>query len=478
MTTRNTLDGKPYAENPHVAPLQCHGVTSQFDEGDFSSVVTPRCGSLLYRFAEIGKKSRGGLWALIQSVLFVCALFSPWYGACAKPVVSDVVIQQRSSRLVEVLYKLTGEKAIVTIDIQTNGVSIGKANFANAAGDINKEIDPSADNVRRITWQPWVNWPGHVIQDGSLKAVVIAHTYDAPPDYMVVDLTVSDTIRYYDSSEAVPGGVTNDVYKTTKMLFRKIPAAGVEWRMGSPAEGITAEVGRNADEVPHLVTFSSDYYMAVYETTYRQYNIICDSSYGTEAVWKTPYPPIYKSCRGTEWPEGGHTNVTGVAKKLRDKVACGFMFDLPTEAQWEFACRGGSGAAFCNGGNLTSSSATTDENAEIYAVYKGNATAVAEVGTKTPNIWNLFDMHGNYYEWCLDWYAADVSVYSTLDPKGPTKAEAEALGAGLKRVLRGGSINNNPSGLRSAFRNSRDQTVDYGKVALRLCCPVPMTSVD
>ena len=128
--------------------------------------------------------------------------------------------------------------------------------------------------------------------------------------------------------------------------------------------------------------------------------------------------------------------------------------------------------------SMTSSSATTDENAEIYAVYKGNATAVAEVGTKAPNVWNLFDMHGNYNEWCLDWYAADVSVYSTLDPKGPTKTEAEALGGGLYRVFRGGSHSSNPSGLRSAWRNSRAETADYGGVAVRFCCPVPMTSAD
>lgn len=416
----------------------------------------------------------------------LCALIGVG-GAYGLPVVSDVSVRQReASRLVEVTYRLTGEKAIVTVDIQTNGVSIGAANFANVGGDVNKELSPSDSAVRTITWQPKDSWPNRVVEGQSLQAVVIAHTHDSPPDYMAVDLVMKDTIRYYDSADAVPGGVTNDIYKTEKMLFRRISAAGVEWRMGSPSEGIAAEIGRKADETPHLVTLSRDYYMAVYETTYRQFNLIGNGNYGTEDDWKMPFSPIYGSCRGTAWPEGGHANVgnSSLAKKFRNK-ACGFMFDLPTEAQWEFACRGGSGAAFCNGGNLTSKDAETDENADRYAVYKANSqknangkAMAAEVGTKEPNAWGLYDMHGNCNEWCLDWYAEDTSAFASLDPKGPTKEEAEALGAGLYRVYRGGACSSRPADLRSAYRNSRDQWADWGGVAIRFCCPIPMTAVD
>ncbi len=405
-------------------------------------------------------------------------------GAVAQPLVSDVSISQRgASRLVQIDYRLTGEKAIVTVDIQTNGVSIGAANFANAVGDVNREIEPS-DERRTITWSPKDSWPNQVVAEQALTAVVIAHTYDDPPDYMVVDLSVKDTVRYYDCAEQVPGGVTNDAYKTEKLLFRKIPAAGVEWRMGSPSDGILAEVGRGTDEAARLVKLSRDYYMAVYELTYRQFNVICDSSYGADADMKTPFSPPYGSCRGTKWPEGGHTNVSGVVRNLRAK-ASGFMFDLPTEAQWEFACRGGSGTAFCNGGNLSDANAETDESADRYAVYKGNATTndsgkqqVSEVGTKAANTWGLYDMQGNMNEWCLDWYAADVSALPTLDPEGPSTAVATGEGGVSRRVYRGGAYSSKPVDLRAAKRASRDQWADYGGVCIRLCCPVPMTVED
>ena len=392
--------------------------------------------------------------------------------ASARPTVSDVTINQSgSSRKVTVNYRITGEKAIVTLDIQTNGVSIGAANFANAVGDVNMMIEPSED-LRTITWQPVLSWPNQIVEDKGLKAVVKAHTFDDPPDYMVVDLTVKDTIRFYDSVEQVPGGDTNDIYKTDKMLFSRIPAAGVEWRMGSPTETSVKELGRNSDEVPHLVKLSRDYYMAVYETTYQQWDRIGGSSYTTEANKLKPFTSPYGSSRGTGWPASGHATAGGLAKKLRDR-ACGFMFDLPTEAEWEFACRGGYGTALNNGTNLASADAATDENVELLAVYKGNSgtpAAVADVGTKQKNRWGLYDMHGNYNEWVLDWYVADLSTLPTLDPKGGE--------TGDYRVFKGGDYNKAPKNQRSAWRGSRDQWADYGGVGTRFCCPVPMDAQD
>lgn len=402
----------------------------------------------------------------------VALLAAGGISALAKPVVSDVTIAQRgASRLVEIKYKLTGEKAIVTLDIQTNGVSIGAANFANAVGDINMVVEPS-DDLRTITWQPVLSWPDQVVGNKGLKAVVKACTFDDPPDCMVVDLTMKNTIRFYDSVDQVPGGDTNDIYKTDKMLFSRIPAAGVEWRMGSPTEDSVKELGRNSDEVPHLVKLSRDYYMAVYETTYQQWDRIGGSSYTTEANKLTPFTSPYSSSRGTGWPASGHATVGGVAKKLRDK-ACGFMFDLPTEAEWEFACRGGYGTALNNGTNLASADAATDDNVELLAVYKGNSgtpAAVANVGTKQKNRWGLYDMHGNYNEWVLDWYVEDLSTLPALDPKGGE--------TGDYRVFKGGDYNKGPKNQRSAWRNSRSQTADYGGVGTRFCCPVPMDAQD
>ena len=104
----------------------------------------------------------------------------------------------------------------------------------------------------------------------NVQAVVTAWATNAPPNYMVVSLTAEKTIRFYANAESVPFGITNDLYKTDEMVFRKCPAANVEWRMGSPVT--PAESGRDAtSEVPHYVTHGEDFYIGVYEVTQRQY---------------------------------------------------------------------------------------------------------------------------------------------------------------------------------------------------------------
>ena len=114
----------------------------------------------------------------------------------AKPEVSNVVMRQDSqTRLVTVTYELASQPGIVTIDVCTNGVSIGAANFASVEGDVNKIVQPG-EGTRTITWWPCNDWPDVKISDKSLTVTVSAWATNAPPPYMVLDL-VCTNMRFF-----------------------------------------------------------------------------------------------------------------------------------------------------------------------------------------------------------------------------------------------------------------------------------------
>lgn len=107
-----------------------------------------------------------------------------------------------------------------------------------------------AAGTKTITWQPDKAWPGEFTDPGvEVRAVVTAWATNAPPDYMVVDLAAKSNVTYYACAEAVPYGVTNDLYKTTSLVMRKIPAGQVVWNMGSAGSA-------------HKILISNDYYLA------------------------------------------------------------------------------------------------------------------------------------------------------------------------------------------------------------------------
>ena len=361
----------------------------------------------------------------VTAILSASALF-------AEPRVdqSAVTLEQDSqSRLVTVGYELTGEPAVVTVDFQTNTlanaagdwVSIGDVNFTNVIGDVNLVVQPG---VRTITWQPDKSWPDQRINDGRVRAVVKAWATNAPPDWCVVCLLTDSQIaqtkradwnvprrRYFASKEAVPGGVTNDIYKTEFLVLRKIPAAGVVWRMGPSANSWSG------NPATCKVMLTQDYYMGIYEFTKSQYGLVKGTS-DSGATPKNSFN-VWNNVRGSgyPWPSvgEGYTNYThdvdssSALGGLRTRTGVD-SFDLPTEAQWEYACRAGSGAFMY--GNY----------GDICWCSQNSGNAVHTVGLKQPNAWGLYDMLGNVFELTLDWAANypspdSASGYAT-DPKG------------------------------------------------------------
>ena len=208
---------------------------------------------------------------------------------CAAPVIDQVSFtQDADTKMVTVTYRLTGDPAVVTMDVETNGVSAGGRATWHAFGDVSRRVEPDAVAAKTIFWQPMKDMPNWSGAAGDLGVTLKAWATNAPPDYMVVDLDIVQTnaVRYYVSAEAVPGGVTNDIYKTQKLLMRKIPAAEVTWCMGRNAseEDWSYSDPSLADaELGHLVTLSTDYYIGVYEFTQKQWAIL------TDGIWPSPF---------------------------------------------------------------------------------------------------------------------------------------------------------------------------------------------
>ncbi len=272
-------------------------------------------------------------------------------------------------------------------------------------------------------------------------------------------------------------GVTNNpIYKDTCLVMRKIPAKGDSFMMGSPAGevGRTKMIANSEDQIS--VRFTNDYYVAVFELTQAQYRRIANASPSAYTGEDADYHPVekvsYNTLRGAYnqngpsgerifWPTNSYRHEVysgSTMAKLRTKFSNAYEFDLLTEAQWEYACRAKTTTAFNNGKNLESVGAYASANLESVAWFvKSDAEAQANnnpthvVGTKAPNAWGLYDMHGNVGELCLD--VAPIAninpngLTELVDPPGLTNGKTDAY-----RSVRGGNTRRASWCTRSAAR--------------------------
>ena len=418
---------------------------------------------------------------LAAAILPLTALFA------ATPSVVDnsvAMVQGMATRLVTITYEIADAPAIVTMDVQTNrgdGVyaSIGAGNFTRIWGDVNRYVGVGS---HVISWQPMPDWPDVKISldAGGVRAVVTAWATNFPPDYAVIDLAVANNVRFYTCKEAIPyGGPTNDIYKTDYLVMRKMPAAGVRWRQGSP----DGESGRSAKfETLRYVTMSNDYYMAIYETTWGQWKKLGFGKPSNSTInWDAADAPLrpangmsWEMLRGTgasyDWPTAGHAVVAaGFLGALRTYTSQGFEFDLPTSAQWEYACRAGTFTALNNGSNTNYDEvAWCSEN----TIDASNPNGVEQqVGLKKPNNWGLYDMHGLHREWCLDYAPASGYMRSDAEVFEPA---AECPGGGVStgtRIWRGGTYRDTWTNGRSAYWSTEASNNVHSRNGFRMVCP-------
>ena len=348
--------------------------------------------------------------------------------AVAGSTATDVtLLQDEASGTFEIRYALNGDTpAIVTLDVETNGVSVGGAALACVAGDVNCVVTPGQG--RRAWWTPR-QAKGLVVADGSLKPVLHVWSLTSPPPYLAIDLTVTNAFRYYAEASFVPGGVTNVLYKTKSLLMRRIPAAGVTW-----TQGINETSGANPNYVQYdrsfLTYLSEDFYLGVYELTRGQFACVKEG-----ASAESPTHPLAGLAAASELANiKTADNValsvlqTGGSKKTYAGIP---ELRLPSNSQWEFACRAGSPYRFHWGNDSA--------DAARYAVF-GDATE--EVGLREPNAFGLYDMHGNVAEWTSGTYltpAERVATFGTGYVAGTTVVTNPVDGtSGINVPLRGG----------------------------------------
>jgi len=199
------------------------------------------------------------------------------------------------------------------------------------------------------------------------------------------------------------------------------------------------EKERADDETQHEVTISKPFYMGATEVTQAQYEAVMGKN---PSNFKGPQNPV----ENVAWDDA-----VEFCKKLSPKT--GKTVRLPTEAEWEYACRSGSKTRFAFG--------DADTDLRDYAWYTDNSESKTQpVGQKKPNAWGLYDMHGNVFEWCSDWYAKGYAAAAKTDSMGPAN--------GSLRVLRGGSWDGEPGYCRSASRGRHAPDARYGSYGFRV----------
>ena len=282
--------------------------------------------------------------------------------------------------------------------------------------------------------------------------------------YCVIDLSTGPSASRYPVkwlATPPPGGFNTDEYKTSKLVLRRI------------------EPGKFKMDGKYELTLTKPYYMGVFEVTQKQYELVTG---GNPSQFKGDMRPVenvsWNMIRGDSstynWPSSANVDSSTFMGKLQART--GLKFDLPTEAQWEYACRAGTTSKYNNGGDTVADlkklgrflfnqagRAWEESDADLARHEPDGKGGYSErhtvVGSYLPNAWGLYDMHGNVWEWCLDW-KGNLSGGVT-DPQGSS--------SGSDRVRRGGSWNSDTVvHCTSSHRGNNDPSYVNSYVGFRL----------
>lgn len=422
--------------------------------------------------------------AMLALLLTPAALF-------ADPSVERVIVRQQWpwSTDVKVEYSLSGVDANNPVNISVRAFN-GETELpsANLDAAITGERYGVTDPVGTLTIDPVAAFGTEQVAIGNFSVQLSLTTSAANMNdviYKIVDLKTANTVTdvrrkdFYNGkygnfvtnfSDVVSGWATslddvliwtdvakNDVYKTDKMVFRRIPAAGKSFQFMKGQQSATNAYYAAGEGIK--VSFTKDFYIGVFEVTQGQaMNLgIAGLGWGSFNLTNTTYRATRPAdnCNHQATTPSGTVIRNGFRTKTQITTAI-----LPTEAMWEYACRAGTDTYKYSGASGTLGK---DDGFSIYAQrawgINGNGPIPSRnsdisygtlcVGSLKPNAWGLYDMLGNVGEWCSDRYILGSAFWNctcynkedNVDPQGPTAEEANNT---KSRVIRGGSINNNP----------------------------------
>ena len=396
--------------------------------------------------------------------------------------VTNIVVQQRYpwNGKVDIDYEVVCDDANADVWVYATGYD-NDSNSSMAVRAVTGEGANAAVKAgkHRMTWDVTADYPG--FNSTSFKVKMTALTGGAP--YMVIDLSGGVDAQSYPVSylSSIPAGGWTDEYKTTKLVLRLIPPG--TFMMGSPTDelGHNWQSSYNAEDY-HQVTLTKPFYIGVFELTQKQYTLVMGSnpSYykgDVRPVETVSYDNIRGTVNGAAWPAHNQVDANSFMGRLRSKV--NMLFDLPTEAQWEYACRAGTTTALNSGKNITTTEGNCGNVAEVGRYEyntgdgKGGYSQHTKVGMYRENAWGLYDMHGNVAEWCLDWWVKNLGTSAKVDPKGGS--------SGSYRLVRGGcwydynSRGGCAAACRSAYRsnnnnNNTNPNNSNNYWGFRVCC--------
>ena len=439
----------------------------------------------------------------------------------AAPKATVASLTQDDDRTVMISYSLANAPAVVTFAAETNGpngwVALDGKCLSTASGDVFRRIDGETGTIR---WNVDRMGLEEAIVSGNLRVNLTAWRLDDTPDYMVVALVengiaAADRVRYFTSTNELPGGLlANREYRTSQLVMKRMHARGVRWMMGSPV-GTPGRAGNDSvtgfpPETMHPVTLTNDYYIGVFPLTVAQMAAIYYPDVNGGATGGFPIDRAMRICdrvyykqtfsfvmRSTNWPEPPDAgSVLGKMRTLRAGVIDDW--ELPSEAEWEFAARAnqpvmhwgdGTEYKFIDGYPYTTDygmpgrfrynqandwhKTWEDYTNEVTRTAQGPENGTPIAGSYAPNAYGLYDMHGGIWEWCLDWYQADITALNGRVNINPSDGTKTATGeTSTTRVLRGGCYLSNASTCRAAYRTgaSPGYPGDSQQGGARLCC--------
>lgn len=387
----------------------------------------------------------------------------------AAPVVSNVSMTQAANRDVTVTYTLSGAPAVITLDVLTNGVSIGAKNLSELAGDVNRLVE--TDGTHTITFSADYTWANQedAVRMEEAKPAVTAWPATSTPDILVVNLAATNAVhprlRWYVSEEALPGGLLSNVmYRTTALVLKRIHAAGVMYYRQKPKG---------------TVYLDRDFYIGIFPLTFAQLRLIKTDAVSEvytnegENLMRAAVKLSYEALRGANYPAAPTTgSILGTLSAMS-----GLDFDLPGDTEWEYAASAGlptepwPQGLWPNGKPMSSSTRVNAAGAELTVDdnfpgrYKGNSYpedtkdfggaqaswpaqyGVPIVGSCEPNLWGLYDMLGCTWE-----YPREV--------------------VGTSCYIRGGAWNKELNNCEVGYRSTSTLSNSAVIMGARLACPV------